>query len=48
MAVEAIVASMEIMNMEIITDAMTSDRADFGSLGNLSIPDWFGDDQSAA
>ena len=34
-AVETIVASMEIMNMEIITDAMTSDRADFGSLGNF-------------
>jgi hypothetical protein len=39
---------MAIMNMDAITDAMTSDRADFGSLGNLSIPDWFGDDQSAA
>jgi hypothetical protein len=31
MAVETIVASMEIMNMEIITDAMTSARADLGS-----------------
>jgi hypothetical protein len=31
MAVETIVASMEIMNMEIITDAMTSDRGDFES-----------------
>jgi hypothetical protein len=39
---------MEIMNMEIMTDAMTSDRADVGSRGNLSIPDQFGDDQSAA
>jgi hypothetical protein len=34
--------------MEIMTDAMTSDRADVGSRGNLSIPDQFGDDQSAA
>jgi hypothetical protein len=31
MAVETIVASMAIMNMEVITDAMTSDRADFES-----------------
>jgi hypothetical protein len=31
MAVDTIVASMEIMNMDIITDAMTSDRADLGS-----------------
>jgi hypothetical protein len=38
---------MEIMNMEIITDAMTSDRADLGCRSNLSIPHWFGD-QSAA
>jgi len=27
MAVDTIVASMEIMNMDIITDARTSDRA---------------------
>jgi hypothetical protein len=31
MAVETIVASMAIMNMDAITDAMTSDRADFES-----------------
>jgi hypothetical protein len=33
---------MEIMNMDIITDPMTSDRADLGSRGNLLIPDQVG------
>jgi hypothetical protein len=31
MAVETIVASIAIMDMEVITDAITSDRGDFES-----------------